>query len=171
LFLGVCGFFEVCLMGWRSDLLVCSVVLLVFVLGVHVCAAVNADEARVAIESAEARVVVCYKATADAENAGGNVTELAAVLNSAGDLLSQAKVAYDSGKFDVAFGLASNCTALLDGFTDRATALRDSAADGGRVDFLVNVVGSTFGAVAVVVVGWVLWIYLKKRYAKVGGVV
>jgi len=158
-------------MGWRSGLLVCSMVLLVFVSGVHVCAAVSADETRVAVESAEARVVVCYKAVADAENAGGNVTELAAVLNSAGDLLSQAKAAYYSGEFDVSFELASNCTALLDGFTDRATALRDNAAEERHLDFMVNVVGSAVGAVAVVIAGWVLWIHLKKRYWNAGSVV
>jgi hypothetical protein len=99
------------------------------------------------------------------------VTELTTVLNEAGALLSQAKAAYDRGEFDVAVELASNCTSTLVGFTDRAMALRDSAAEGRRVDFTVNVVGSATGAVAVVVAGLVLWVYLKKKYGKVGSAV
>jgi hypothetical protein len=60
---------------------------------------------------------------------------------------------------------------MLVGFTDRAVTLRDSATRERYVDFMVNIVGSTVGAVAVVVAGWVLWIYLKRKYGKVGGAV
>jgi len=158
-------------MGRRGRFLVCLVVFLVFVSSVRVCAAVSEGEARVAIESADARVVVCYKAVVEAEGVGGNVSELTAVLNEAGGLLSQAKVAYDRKEFDVAFELVSNCTSMLDGFTERAATVRDNGAGERRADFLVNVVGSAVGTVAVVIVGWVLWAYLKKRYVKVEGAV
>jgi len=138
---------------------------------VRVFAVATADEARVAVDGAQAQIITCYGAVVEAEGAGGNVTELAGVLNEAGVLLSRARVAFENGEYDVAVEFSSNCTGMLVGFTDRAVTLRDSAAHERSLDFVVNVVGSAVGAVAVVVVGWVLWVYLKKRYGKVGSAV
>ena len=158
-------------MNWRSVLFTFGVALLIFASCVRAYASVNADEARIAIQAAESRVIACYNATADAENTGGNVTELITVLNEAGDLLSQAKAAYNMGEFDIAAGLASNCTGTLSGFADRAMILRNNAADERHFDFMINIVGSAVGAVMLVILSWILWIYLNKRYGKVGSVV
>ena len=155
--------------------LVCFVVLvlMLFVVDVpvRVFAVATADEARVAVDGAEARVIACYGAVVEAEGAGGNVTELAGVLNEAGVLLSWARVAFENGEYDLASEFSSNCTGMLAGFTDRAVTLRDSAAQERSLDFMVNIVGSTVGAVAVVVAGWVLWVYLKRKYGKAGSAV
>ena len=138
---------------------------------VRVFAVASVDEAQAAIDGAQARLVTCYEAAVQAENAGGNVTELASVLNGAGALLSQARVASENGEYDLAVNFASNCTDMLEGFAERADTLTVSAAQGGFFDFMVNVVGSTVGAVTVVIAGWILWISLKKRYEKVGSAV
>jgi hypothetical protein len=138
---------------------------------VRVSAVATADEAQAAVDGAEARVIACYGAVVQAEGAGGNVTELAGVLSEAGVLLSQARVAFENGEYDLAFEFSSNCTDRLAGFTDRAVTLRDSAAQERILDFMVNVVGSTVGAVAVVVAGWVLWVYLKRKYGQAGSAV
>jgi hypothetical protein len=138
---------------------------------VRVFAVATADEARAAVDGAEARVIACYGAVVLAEGAGGNVTELAGVLNEAGVLLSRARVAFENGEYDLAFEFSSNCTDRLAGFTDRAVTLRDSAARERSLDLMVNVDGSIVGAVAVVVAGWILWVYLKRKYGEAGSAV
>lgn len=145
-------------------------VLVFFVVYASACvfAVATADEAQAAIDVAQARLVTCYEATVQAENAGGNVTELASVLNGASAFLSQARVASENGEYDLAVNFASNCTDILEGFAERADTLAISAAQGQFFDFMVNVIGSAVGAVAVVIAGWVLWINLKKGYEKVG---
>jgi len=137
----------------------------------RVFAVATPDEAQAAVDGAEARVIACYGAVVQAEGAGGNVTELAGVLDEAGALLSQARVAFENGEFDVAVDFSSNCTGMLVGLTDRAVTLRDSAALERYVDFMVNVVGSVAGTVAVIFAGWVLWVYLKRKYGQAGSAV
>lgn len=111
--------------------LLCTVAVLVLMLPVaapeRVFSVATADEASAAIDVAQAVVTSCYQALVRAENAGGNVTELAGVLDGAGALLSRARVAFGRGEFDVAVEFSVNCRVELNGFTDRATALRDSA--------------------------------------------
>jgi hypothetical protein len=153
-----------------------TVVVLVLMLSVaavpvRVFAVATADEARAAVDGAQAQIITCYGAVAEAESAGANVTELAGVLNEAGVLLSQARVAFESGEYDLAVEFSSNCTGMLAGFTDRAVTLRDNAALERYVDFMVNVVGSVSGTVAVIFAGWVLWIYLNRKYGKAGSAV
>jgi len=156
--------------------LLLTVVVLVLMLSVaampvRVFAVATADEARAAIDGAQAQIITCYGAVAEAEGAGGNVTELAGALNEAGGLLSQARVAFENGEYDLAAEFSSNCTGMLAGFTDRAVTLRDSAARERSLDLMVNVDGSIVGAAAVVVAGWILWVYLKRKYGQAGSAV
>jgi len=156
--------------------LLLTVVVLVLTLSVaampvRVFAVATADEARAAVDGVQAQIITCYGAVAEVEGAGGNVTGLAGVLNEAGALLSQAKVAFENGEFDVAVEFSSNCTDRLAGFTDKAVTLRDSAALERSLDFMVNIVGSVAGTVAVIFAGWVLWVYLKRKYAQAGSAV
>jgi hypothetical protein len=125
----------------------------------------------VAVDGAQAQIITCYGAVAEAESAGGNVTELAGVLDEAGVLLSRARVALKNGEYDLAVEFSSSCTGMLAGFTDRAVTLRDSAAQERSLDLMVNVDGSIVGAVAVVVAGWILWVYLKRKYGEAGSAV
>jgi hypothetical protein len=164
------------LRGLLRGFLLLTVVVLVLMLSVaampvRVFAVATADKAQAAVDGAQAQIITCYGAVAEAESARGNVTELAGILNEAGVLLSQARVAFENGEYDLAVEFSSSCTDRLEGFTDRAVTLRDSAAHERYVDFMVNIVGSTVGAVAVVVAGWVLWIYLKRKYGKAGSAV
>ena len=153
-----------------------TVVVLVLMLSVaampvRVFAVATADEARAAVDGVQAQIITCYGAVAEVEGAGGNVTGLAGVLNEAGALLSWARVAFENGEYDLAVEFSSNCTGMLVGFTDRAVALRDSAARERSLDFMVNVVGSVAGTVAVIFAGWVLWVYLKRKYGQAGSAV
>ena len=164
------------LRGLLRKFLLPAVVVLVLMLSVagvpvRVFAVATADEARAAVDGAQAQIIACYGAVVEAEGAGWNVTELAGVLNEAGGLLSRARVALENGEFDVAVDFSSNCTDKLAGFTDRAVTSRDSAALERSVDFMVNIVGSVAGTVAVIFAGWVLWVYLKRKYGQAGSAV
>lgn len=128
------------------------------------------SDAGLAIAQADQRVEVCYSAAADAEKAGGNVTSQLSVLDDAGMLLSKARLAFQNGDFDSAYSLAVLSSTTLTGFESMAGSLRDTAAQQRRVDFWVNVVGSTVGTFAVIVGGLLLWFSLKRRYEKSGSV-
>jgi len=162
-FLVVCDCWEV--MGLRFRFcLVFLFVLVVSVVGVSLpCFGVGSGDAFSAISDADGQVVVCYRAVADAERAGANVSSLLEVLNEAGWLLSRAKLAYSQGDFDSAVVYANECLFMLDGFVDEAEGLRRSAEAAAHWDFMVNFVGSAVGAICVVVCGYALWVFLKRR--------
>jgi len=121
------------------------------------------EEAESAIQSAEDAVLDCYKAVFEAEKAGANVSSLLQVLNKAGWLLSRARVAYNNGDFNSAYEYAANCSQMLEGRVDEANSLKLEAEDARRMDFLVNYVGYSVGAVAIVVSGYAFWVFLKRR--------
>ena len=148
---------------------VAALVLTFFMVDVPFCVfAVGEAEAGSAVAAAEGRVVVCYRAAADADEAGANVTGLLVVLDEAGALLSKADLAYESGDFDSAFDYAVQSREKLDGFVDKADVLREAAVQGRYWDFMVNVLGSVVGAVVVVCGAYVVWVVLKRRYQRTG---
>ena len=120
-------------------------------------------DARAAVAQASLRVTVCYSVAADAAKAGANVTGLLVTLDEAGGLLSRAELALGTGEFDSASTLAHLCEERLVGLEDAAVGLRDSAVRAGFLDFAFGVVGSAVGSVLVVVVGVVVWFWLKRR--------
>jgi hypothetical protein len=134
-----------------------------------VCHGLSEADATSAVAQADQRVSACYLAVADAQKAGANVSGLLVTLNDAGVLLSEAHLALINGSFVSANALAGECVTKLDGFDNIANGLRDSASRVRLMDFWVNVVGSAVGAVAVVVGGFLVWLFLKKRYAVTAG--
>lgn len=121
------------------------------------------NDAASAVSAAESRVVECYRAVVDAEKAGANVSGLLVRLNEAGDLLSRAQLAYEVGNYDSAVNLASQSQAKLNGFVDDAGVLKADALRQGYWDFMVNVVGSSVGSVAIVLGGFVFWCFSKRK--------
>ena len=121
------------------------------------------NDAKTAVEAAESEVLSCYGAAFEAEKAGANVSVLLSTLDEACWSLSKAKLAYGEGNFDSAFSFANECQSRLNGFVDQAASLRSSAEQAGYLDFMVNFVGSGVSAICVVIGGYVLWIFLKRR--------
>jgi len=148
--------------------IVALLVLLVLPLAGFVAVGFGASEAdaRAAIAEASQRVNICYSAAADAAKAGGNVTGLLVALDEAGGLLSKAELALAKGEFDSASTLAHLSEERLVGFEDGAAGLRNSAVRANFLDFAFGVVGSAAGSVLVVVVGVVVWFWLKRRSAR-----
>jgi hypothetical protein len=141
---------------------------------VPVVFAATEDDAKSAVNSAQQQLTACYQVFADADKAGAshaNNTALARlqnVLNNASVFLSRADLAFRSGGYDNAQNFASLCQQNLSGFVDTANSLKQSAEQYAFWDFMVNVVGSSVGAVAVVVGGFAVWVFLKRKYPSSG---
>jgi len=129
---------------------------------------VDESEAVSALATAEAAVVSAYEGVAKADEVGANVSGLLVRLNEAGELLTRAHLAYRLGNFDSALDFAVLCEERLSGFTAEADALRGGAIQDRYWNFLVNVVGSILGTVAVIFGGFVAWSYLNRKYAETG---
>jgi hypothetical protein len=141
-----------------------------FIVGsVAFCYASTESDASSAIAQAQQRIEVCYSAAADAAKAGANVTSLLSDLDDAGQLLSNASLAFQNGDYDSAYSFAVQCNSTLVGFEANATSLKNAAVQQGRWVFWVDIVGSTVGTFVVICGGVLLWFFLKKRYEKPGG--
>lgn len=123
----------------------------------------NEDEATSALVSAEGAVVSAYQAVLEAEGTGANVSGLLVRLNEAGEFLTRARMAYRMEDFDSALDFAVQSQQKLNGFAVEADALRGAAMQEHYLDFMVNVVGSVVGAVAVVCVGFVSWFFFEEK--------
>jgi hypothetical protein len=121
------------------------------------------SDAVAAIAAAEERLVQCYEAVAAADAVGANVTGLVEQLNQAADFLSRAKLLSRGGSLDAAMALARQSEGALDGVLVNAEALTEQAILANYQDFLVNVVGSSVGAVAVVGGGVAAWWWFTRR--------
>jgi len=129
--------------------------------------AVDEADAGSAIAVAEERIIVCYRAVADADEAGADTSALLAVLNEAGLLLSRANLAYGKREFNSTVYFANQSRVRLDGFVGEADVLREAAMQEHYWDFMVYVVGSVVGAIVVFCGSFVVWFLLKRRYEKV----
>ena len=148
------------------------VILSIFAIFVFASPALASEsDARSSIGVAEGRVVVCYRAVAEAGKAGANATALLAVMDEAGWLLSRAKLAYKMGDYESAQNFAVQSQGRLNGFVEEADSLRGAALQQRYWDFMVNVVGSIVGTVAVIGGSFVVWFLLKRKYGKAGSVV
>jgi hypothetical protein len=121
------------------------------------------SDAVAAIAAAEERLVQGYEAVAEADAVGANVTGLVGQLNQAGDSLSRAELLSRGGSFDAAVTLARQSEGALDGVLVEAEVLMEQAILANYQDFLVNVVGSSVGAIAVVSSGVAAWWWFTRR--------
>jgi hypothetical protein len=121
-----------------------------------------------AISAAQSKIVQCYNAAKAAESAGANISQLTLRLNSAGLLLSHSQLAYSTGDFGLSSNLAGQCQNELASFVSDANSLQTSAAQSQTFDFLLNVVGSVMGTVAVLVGSFMVWRFLKRKYRNNG---
>jgi len=128
------------------------------------------NNAASAISTAQSKLVQCYDAATAAESEGANISSLTSRLNSAGLLLSNAELAYSNGDFASAQSLAVQSQSELASFVSDANSMQASAAQSRTSSFLLNVVGSIVGVVAVIVAAFVVWGFLKRKYGNDAGV-
>lgn len=131
------------------------------------CRAASEADAQSAVNEASQRIVTCYETVAKASNAGANVTALLQILNKAGGLLSRAELALENGDLNSSYVLALQSQQMLEGFEAQALGEQNTASHANFVSFMINVVGSLVGAVAVLGGSFAVWTQLKKRGRKV----
>lgn len=126
------------------------------------------NNAASAISAAQNKLVQCYDAARAAEASSANISSLTSRLNSAGLLLSRAELAYSDANFGSAQSLAVQSQNELASFVSDANSLQTSGAQSRTFDFLLNIVGSVVGTVAVLVGSVVVWVLLKRKYGNSG---
>jgi hypothetical protein len=127
------------------------------------CVVNSENEAATKIGEAENALNSAYEAVLEAERAGANITGLLDNLTEASELLFEAKWVLSSNE-SAAVDFAVESQARLNGFLVKADTLRVAAAQQLYWDFMVNVVGSIIGSVAVIGGGFIVWAVLKKKY-------
>lgn len=142
----------------------CLFLFLVVIQFVPSCSAVLSDDAADAISQAEHDLGSAFSAVSVAESAGANVSVLLTRLNVAGDLLSDAFVAFESGDYENARRLAVESSQGLEGIVVDADRLRVGAGSVNVNDRLLTFFISSIGLVLVVVLGLLGWKFLKKWY-------
>ena len=153
----------------RSKTLITLVIVVLLVITILILP-VRADQAgaATAISSAKNTILGCYSAAKEAEAAGANITVLIGTLNEAGSLISQAELAYSTNNFDTAVSFAVQSQNTLSNFIGEANSLEETATQQQSQDFLINVIGSIIGTIAVVIAGFLVWRFLKNKYETVG---
>ncbi|MGQ9552372.1 MAG: hypothetical protein ACUVUE_08095, partial [Candidatus Bathycorpusculaceae bacterium] len=131
---------------------------------VPVCSAVGAVEAGDAIAGAERDLGSAYVAVSEAEGAGGDVSLLVARLNGAGELLGSAYAAFRAGDYDVAVSFAVECSRALEGVVADAALLKAEAKEAQSDMFLRTACLSGAGLGLFLVLVFVGWQLLKRRY-------
>jgi hypothetical protein len=131
-------------------------------------ATVSENEATSALTNAENTVNSAYQAASKAEESGANVSSLLVRLNEAGLLLNRAHMAFKSGDFDSTLTFATQSQEKLNGFVADADVLRENAIRDNYLDFMINVVGSIIGFAGTVCAGFLVWLFLKRKYEKIG---
>jgi hypothetical protein len=150
----------------KERLLTISSLVLFLIVGISFSSFVAAQQtdSSKAISDAQSRLVTCFSAAKTAEAEGANVSSLTYTLNTAEVLLSNAQYAYSIGNFTNAQRLAVESQNSLSGFESEATSLTLTAKQDSNMQFLVNVVGSVGGTIAVLVGSLIVWILVKKKY-------
>jgi hypothetical protein len=117
-----------------------------------------------AISAAQTNLIQCYNAAKSAEYEGANISQLTIKLNTAGLLLSRSQLAYSKGDFESASNLAVQSQNELVDFVSDANSLKILASQSRTYNFLLNVVGSIFGTVTVLIGSFAVWRSLKRKY-------
>ncbi len=125
------------------------------------------DDASSLITEAEQKVAECFKSLAGVDAVGANVISLYSVLNDAGNLLSEANLAYRQGDFSTALELASKCLEKLDGFIEEADSLMVTGIQNNYNDFLFNVVGSFSLTLVILGCGAVIWLLMSRKKSNI----
>jgi hypothetical protein len=148
---------------WRA--VAVYVFVFVFAAGfVPACFAVDVVGATTAINQAEVNLNSAFMAVAEADGEGAYVENLLGDLEVAGDLLSEAHVAFRSGDYESAGVLATECEQTTDGVVEEASRLQ-AFAERTRTDTLLfTSFLSGLGLVVLLILGIIGWKVLKERY-------
>jgi hypothetical protein len=143
-------------------------IIFVAILSVPSVVLAQQNDSSSSISGAQNNLIQCYDAVKSAEFAGANVSKFTSKLNDAGLLLSDAKLAFANGNFGSAQDLAVQSNKEIASLFFDANSLKTSATQSRTFDFLLNIVGSVGGTIGVLVVSYLVWGLLKRKYGNSG---
>jgi hypothetical protein len=114
------------------------------------------------IASTKTAIANAYLAAKDAEAQGANVSPLMATLNEAGQLLTQAELAYSAKDYSAAANFAAQSRNKLNGFNDLAANIKATATSNNSSGFFKDIL-LVIGAIIVLAVGILAYVVLGRK--------
>jgi hypothetical protein len=152
-------------MGSSGKFFVVSVFLfLLFCVSFPWVGAVDEDAAAMVLVDVEEVSVSAFNAALMAEDAGADISGLLERLNVGGDYLAEALNLYRLGAYDDASQYANLCREAVGDVASEAIVLREEAERVGEADFTFVLFRSVIGVVVVLILGFVIWRVVKRRY-------
>ena len=127
---------------------------------------VKANNESANIEAANSSINQAFKNVLAVEKAGGNVTQLLADLNSAGQLLAAADNDYRSGNLTNVTSNAENASLIADQVNSDALSLLNATNGRSQNNFWLTLVFSIDGAFIFVLILLLVWRRFKRNYQK-----
>jgi hypothetical protein len=118
------------------------------------------------IDNAISAIDQAFNNVLTAEQLGANVTVLLSRLNTAGQLLSQAKNYYNSGNIAAVAENSQNAYSIANQVNNQALALQTSAANQSNNNFILTIALSSVGAIVFVLVLLLIWRRIKSSHFK-----
>ena len=150
----------------RHVLVVLGIFLFALVLVSSQVLLVRASNETVNIQTANSSINRAYTNVLAAEAAGGDITDLLARLNTAGELLAEAENAYHSGNLANVSFKASSATLIAGQVNNDATALLLSSRNNSQNRLLLTVSFSAITIAVFLVVLVLVWGQIKRGYHK-----
>lgn len=148
----------------RQVILIAIAVLVTIIIVPNSQVLVDARNERESIEAAASSLNQAFTNVLAAENAGGNVTQLLARLNGAGELLAEADNAYRSGNLSNVTSTAEDARSIADQANSDAISLLNSSRS--QNSLVLNLVFSVSGAIVFTAVLLLVWRHVKHDYMK-----
>ena len=128
--------------------------------------AVDAEEAKSAIDQAERDLGAAYTAVVEASNAGADINPQLTKLTEAGNYLSEAQAAFKEGAFEKAIQGSQDCRNTVSDVLDDAARLKEEAKTASSDRLILTSAASGVGLAVFIVAAFFGWRFLKRRYTQ-----
>ncbi|MGD0494737.1 MAG: hypothetical protein ABSB28_01695 [Candidatus Bathyarchaeia archaeon] len=133
---------------------------------IRVPSVVASDNTSLKVGEADDALQRAFMAVSEAENAGANVSSLLVQLEEAGQILVEAKLAYNNANFNEATGAADECSVLASSVINQASTLESSALISTRVLLWQMIAFAAVGGFVFAIVLLMIWVRFRKHYVK-----
>lgn len=127
---------------------------------------VEASGEQASINAADASINQAFKNVLTIEKAGGDVTELLARLNDAGELLAEAENAYKSGNMTEVASKAQSARTIANQVNSETLNMRFLSLIGAQDSLWLILILSVVGAVVFSLILFFMWRRFKSSYLK-----
>jgi hypothetical protein len=130
------------------------------------CVSGQTDQTTTSLQVAESALDQAFSSVLNAEKAGGNVTQLLAELNTAGEIVAEAENAYHSGNTAIVTSLANNASQIANQVNDESLNLRNVSLVDSQNSLWLTLIFSVIGAVVFGLSLLFVWRRFKSVFTK-----